>query len=1024
MKAAPHSLNKNQSVKASSPLPPPGHEIDDIINRNINNSATMASMKPPNINIKSINSHKKVTSDTSKMNSTFTSGVKNISKQIAKIQDHLHKSSSSADKILSDSEISATKLTKYKCTLCEASINTNPCQHPKLKVLICIKCEKRIYKMASKLSDVDSSDYCSWCCYGGELVCCDNCSLSFCCPCIQRNLGFSYLKQVVLPTKKWSCFSCNPEPIKLLVQLCRLALEVNLKSFQTELIRAPTKRKHQTNKTLNKEKKQDVSDASEISFSSSSSSDDTNENIIFKPTTSHPINPISLNMESSSDSSSGKNVFVPLDKNINKKKYLQERAKKALQPSSISLKDNLVLEVDSSNKPIVSISPYISKALKAHQVEGIKFMYDITVKSLEHFKKTPSEKGEGCILAHCMGLGKSLQVIALLEALFIHCNLKTAIILSPLNACDNWSNEFDEWIPSKSVNVFKISDKTISKMERKKNVEQWFDIGGVLIISYTLFRALLQPNAKYSETYSMSMKYTLQDPGPQILICDEGHMIKNFKSQISEVLKFIKTRRRIILTGTPLQNNLMEYYYMVNLVNPGILSNSKNFSRRFCIPISKGQLIDASQEAVSWMKKRCAVLHRILKPFVQRKDFTALLPYLPQKYEYTIYIRSSETQIKLFNHMITVELNPSNSSCSFNSLFTLFQTFILIGLHPGALSIRDTRQANNLADDFDMMINPETTVATAEELSIDYIPIVDNETSKVINVIKNVKNPCTKWYRNYFDEERDMLNINLSGKLFVLNSIIEETLKNHQKIVVFSQSLACLDLISHYLTNAIMCPPNKYEKSWILYKHFYRIDGSTNLSHRSNYISLFNNRKNTSASIMLISTRAGGLGINLKGASHIVLMDCSWNPSCDVQSMFRVYRIGQDKTVYVYRLISEGVLEERIYNRQIMKLALSCRVVDKKQIERVFTHYELSDLFKVSPTPLQSTKSNNLNNNDSSKYPGLVEVIRNCYPKHIVKYIEHNSLLVDNPDQQLTEQEQDQAMNEYLNETTECPQKN
>uniref|UniRef100_A0A0E9SFS8 Helicase C-terminal domain-containing protein n=1 Tax=Anguilla anguilla TaxID=7936 RepID=A0A0E9SFS8_ANGAN len=124
-----------------------------------------------------------------------------------------------------------------------------------------------------------------------------------------------------------------------------------------------------------------------------------------------------------------------------------------------------------------------------------------------------------------------------------------------------------------------------------------------------------------------------------------------------------------------------------------------------------------------------------------------------------------------------------------------------------------------------------------------------------------------------------MLDITLSGKLSVLNSIIRDTINCRQKIVIFSQSLACLDHISLFLTKGILVGPNSSEKYWIQFKHFYRIDGNTPLSQRTNYINLFNDRNNHTGVLMLISIRSGGLGVNLRGASRVALVDCSWNPS-------------------------------------------------------------------------------------------------------------------------------------------------
>ncbi|KAF1745110.1 hypothetical protein MXB_2071 [Myxobolus squamalis] len=840
---------------------------------------------------------------------------KNIERNVSQKSDVVNESPNTVEttnSVSSKTTISTSKTHhKFICTLCKTNIINLPCEHPTLKVLLCGKCEKRVCKTRIGLIGVDINDYCSWCFYGGNLVCCDYCDKSFCNTCISRNFGDDYFSKAVLQLDKWTCFSCDPKPLNLFKEKCRVALAASIKSFEREVENSlQSKKRHciwpHTEKS--KIKKIIEPESSGISDSSSSS----NEGLPIIVPNSESAVPIQPASDESSDSSIEPNVFIPLGKNISKKKYLAERAKRQLanpNPVNLPLDSIVVLEKDDKGQSIVSVSPYISKNLKPHQIDGVRFMYENTI------------------------------VIALLDSLLTYCGLKTVLILCPLSACDHWANEFVDWLPQNKTVVYRIHDPALLRTDRKSVIENWFDSGGVLIISYSLYRSLFYASSKNSETYKNSIKYTLQNPGPDIIICDEGHLIKNIKSQISEVLKNIKTGRRIVLTGTPLQNNLMEYYCMVNFVRPGFLSTPKKFSQRFRIPIENGQLGEANALSVSAMKKRCHVLHRLLKPIVQRKDHNVLLPYLKPKYEYTIFIRSSEMQVKLFNHVVDVELNQSKSSFSFNSLFKLFETFLLIGLHPAALSIREDRLANNLDDDFYKMDNTENGKATKEKLALDDIPVVDGHTSQIINVIKNT----TRWYEKYFSEAHDMSNLTLSGKLYVLNTIIEDSLKHHQKIVIFSQSLVCLDLISRYFVTGIMYPPDSKSKYWVENKNFYRIDGSTSLSQRSNYITLFNDKKKTDVKVI---------------------------------------------------------------------------VIDKKPTERVFSTFDLMDLFKVSPSLLISNYNNKSIPSwaELKKFPGLGEVIQKCYPVYIVRYIEHNSLLLDDPNQQLSEQEQDQAMDEYLYE--------
>jgi len=179
-----------------------------------------------------------------------------------------------------------------------------------------------------------------------------------------------------------------------------------------------------------------------------------------------------------------------------------------------------------------------------------------------------------------------------------------------------------------------------------------------------------------------------------------------------------------------------------------------------------------------------------------------------------------------------------------------------------------------------------------------------------------------------------------------------------------------------------------------------------------------------------VSTRAGGLGVNMVGANRVVLFDASWNPSSDMQSIFRVYRFGQMKPCYIYRFLAAGTMEEKIYDRQVTKLALSGRVVDKHTIDRHYTQADLEELYSFEPYR---------ENEKTMIFPKVIEdfylgqwivlwyvfiyfkdrLLAELYQKHKVlveEYFEHDSLLEDRPDENLTEEEQRAAWDEFENE--------
>lgn len=177
----------------------------------------------------------------------------------------------------------------------------------------------------------------------------------------------------------------------------------------------------------------------------------------------------------------------------------------------------------------------------------------------------------GCVLAHSMGLGKTLQIITFLLSYFRHGLGTIALILCPTTVVHNWSNEFKKWLSAETLEELKtiwIMDRTLkTPSDRVKLLRLWMEQGGVLIIGYSMYRQILLEvlrNVPFQLLEREPAYQALVNPGPSVIVCDEGHIIKNQKSTISKLLKSMKTNRRICLTGYPLQNNLMEYWCMVS----------------------------------------------------------------------------------------------------------------------------------------------------------------------------------------------------------------------------------------------------------------------------------------------------------------------------------------------------------------------------------------------------------------------------------------------------------------------------
>lgn len=252
------------------------------------------------------------------------------------------------------------------------------------------------------------------------------------------------------------------------------------------------------------------------------------------------------------------------------------------------------------------------------------------------------------------------------------------------------------------------------------------------------------------------------------------------------------------------------------------------------------------------------------------------------------------------------------------------------------------------------------------------------------------------------EETGDIVN---SNKIVVLLDILEAAAQEGSKMLLFTQSLVAMELIERVLDGQT---GSNGKARWTLGRDYFRLKGATSQSVRQGWVTRFNDPRNARARLFIISTRAGGLGINLTAASRVVIFDASWNPSHDTQAIFRAYRFGQTRHVRVYRLLAHATMEEKIYNRQVNKNALASRVVDKGAERRNFTQAEL-DVFLYDPQ-LGSAASAGPPPDDDV----LQMLLRKHQPSIIRGYHDHDSLM--GGEAKLSKQEQEEAMAEYHSE--------
>ncbi|KPM05483.1 hypothetical protein QR98_0039470 [Sarcoptes scabiei] len=558
-----------------------------------------------------------------------------------------------------------------------------------------------------------------------------------------------------------------------------------------------------------------------------------------------------------------------------------------------------------------------------------------------------------------MGLGKTLQIIAFLHATMTHQIVKRYIqktlIIVPYNVAQNWYDEFLMWLSKCHSDVpLPIWPMYKAKFEKDRlnTCANWKKFGGILIISNRLATNMILDKKNVS-------KYKKYLINCDLLVIDEGHLLKNYKTAYYQAIVEVKTKRRILLTGTPMQNNLSEYFFMIDLIKPRLLGTKEQFKQLFENPIAQGQHTDSTKEEIRQMNRRLHVFLNRTQPFLHRRDVDILIPYLPPKQEYIIGVRLSSIQSDLYRYFLT-NLIHERKNLLRDSLYLM-----LLGNHPSLLIKR-----------YEANVNFENE---------EYHPLKNDEDC--------FHNHWRKVIANYGDIER----IEMSTKFMLLLLILKQCESIGDKILVFSQSLLTLDLIEKMIDR----------EGWHRNSDYFRIDGGVSVEDRHESMKKFNDMKNLRARLMLISIKAGGIGINLIGANRCVLFDCSWNPATDLQAIFRVFRLGQTKPVFIYRLVAYGTMEWKIYERQVWKTSIAKRVVDIKQIMRHYTKSELAELYTYEPD-IEIVGNVSQRSDDR-----LLNELLRMTSSNIVTFHHHDSLFQVTHDEELNEKEKTEAIKEF-----------
>nr|XP_019957050.1 PREDICTED: helicase ARIP4 isoform X1 [Paralichthys olivaceus]XP_019957051.1 PREDICTED: helicase ARIP4 isoform X1 [Paralichthys olivaceus] len=705
----------------------------------------------------------------------------------------------------------------------------------------------------------------------------------------------------------------------------------------------------------------------------------------------------------------------------------------------------------------IYLAPQLARAVKPHQVGGIRFLYDNLIESLERYK---TSSGFGCILAHSMGLGKTLQVISFIDILLRNTEAHTVLAIVPVNTLQNWLTEFNLWLPAQEAlspdtdptlhtgRTFKVhilNDEHKTTLARAKVVEDWSRNGGVLLMGYEMYRLLSMKKSfvmgkkrkskkpagpiiidldeeDRQQELMKGIEKSIARPGPDVVICDEGHRIKNYHASTSQALKNIRSRRRVVLTGYPLQNNLIEYWCMVDFVRPDFLGTRQEFSNMFERPILNGQCVDSTPQDVRLMRYRSHVLHSLLEGFVQRRGHDVLQDQLPSKQEHVILVRLSPIQRALYTEFMKRFREAGNNGWLGLNPLKAFCVCCKIWNHPDVLyeALQKENQANEQDLDLDD-INPRCPAPGAGLKA----KVADSSNSKV-NITLPPLNPSQdranqvityEWAKNIMLNYQEGVLQN-SAKMTLLFHLIDESVRRGDKILVFSQSLSTLTVIEDFLSKrpvpTEVASSATQNQNWIRNLNYYRLDGSTSATERERLINQFNDPENIAAWVFLLSTRAGCLGVNLIGANRVVVFDASWNPCHDAQAVCRVYRYGQRKPCYIYRLVCDYTLEKKIYDRQVSKQGMSDRVVDDLNPVLNFTRKEVESLLHFVEEEHGAEK---IPLGSSDDFEEVIYQACQIYPHFITKQpFHHESLLVDRKESKLTKAEKRAAKKSYEDE--------
>ncbi|XP_014209606.1 SWI/SNF-related matrix-associated actin-dependent regulator of chromatin subfamily A containing DEAD/H box 1 homolog [Copidosoma floridanum] len=499
------------------------------------------------------------------------------------------------------------------------------------------------------------------------------------------------------------------------------------------------------------------------------------------------------------------------------------------------------------------------------------------------------------ILADEMGLGKTVQVIAFLtylrEANLIDEKDGPHLIIVPSSTIENWSNELERWSPG-----LKVSKYYGSQDERREMRFGWrngdLDDVDIILTTYNLISSTPEERRLFRV---MPVKY---------VIFDEAHMLKNMSTVRYENLVRIKAQHRILLTGTPLQNNLLELMSLLIFVMPSMFASKQNDLKNL---FSKNPKINAnkSDEAKPlFEEEQINNAKQIMKPFVLRRLKSDVLKDLPTKSEEVIECEMIKTQCDMYNSLVTRFSVEARETDELDGMGMMMQLRKLAN-HP--LLLQNYYTQDKLKRISEKLVNESGwKQKNAQYTFEDLLWMSDYKINQLSRTYKSLAG---------FGLPHHL--IPESGKLKKLDELLKELHADGHRVLIFSQFTMVLDILQEYLT--------------IRNHRHLRLDGQTPVMERQDLIDEFT--EDTDIFVFLLSTRAGGLGINLTAADTVIIHDIDFNPYNDKQAEDRCHRVGQKKLVRIIRLLSKGTIEEGMYKIAQEKLNLEKKITGNEENE-------------------------------------------------------------------------------------------